>query len=105
MISRSALDIFKGSVCCQTFLPTASPVAPASIAPFTWLRNVSSVGALGPPDMKTLISPADLTAQLNVSGEPEYFILTASAPISRPALAAYDIISGLVSFFTASPLG
>src|SRR6266516_3249150 len=105
MISRSAVAIFTGSACCQTFLPTASPAAPPSIAPLTWLRNVSSVGALGPPDMNTLINPAALTAQLNVSGDPEYLILTASAPTSRPARAAYDTISGLVSFFTASPLG
>src|SRR5207247_6929502 len=104
MISRSAFDIFSGSVCCQTFLPTANPVAPASIAPFTWLRNVSSVGAFGPPDMKTLARPAAFTAHLKLVGSPEYLILTASAPISGHALVPYRQILGARGFFTLFPL-
>lgn len=62
-------------------------------------------GAFGPPDMKTLVFPADFTAHLKDSTSPVYFILTASAPTSSPVLAAYATISGAVSFFMASPRG
>src|SRR5579884_40393 len=51
IMSLSCLAMRRGSSCCHTFLPTASPVAPASIAPLTCIKKSLSVGALGPPDM------------------------------------------------------